>query len=416
MIVRDTKAILSLFALGLIVGGCEPATITDARDQLGRGGERIVEFLIPVVSTVFKVETLLDSSRVDTTASGVLAVRFAPQTLSVGIGDTLAFIGVGDSVSIEESQKIVSSDVDFGDLEDAVRNSTINSANILFVAANSAGAPVILSDFNLGVVRLDVSGNVPRDVFGVPAYEVDSLGDPILVPVVDPGQTTFTLDSAAVSAVTLPGGELVDYLVQLLLGGDSASIVAAGTITVGDAGTRRINATDRVSVILELAVELDITIPDSGVSFTRSTVQDGLDLSPEDANQIVDRLVSATLTTEVTNRTSFGVEVDIAFTAGDLGESADVFSRPDRVALDKIVLGRPTVDTAGLVVQPSTSTVVIALTGDQARQLLDEAFTAGLRVLMLPGTGGGGRGVIRAADEVVIDSRVRIRLRAGTSQ
>jgi hypothetical protein len=86
------------------------------------------------------------------------------------------------------------------------------------------------------------------------------------------------------------------------------------------------------------------------------------------------------------------------------------------VVLSTISLSSPTVNAQGFVTTSSTSTVTISLTGTQARQLAGDKFSATVRARLLPGAGAGGRGAVRATDEISLDSRARIVLRAGGGQ
>ncbi|MFQ5704900.1 MAG: hypothetical protein ACE5HT_12870 [Gemmatimonadales bacterium] len=569
------QELVGLVSFIVVAASCEPSTITEARDQLRRGGPRIVEFVVPVIDTSFSVDKLLDSSLVDTTAAGLLAVKIDPESLTVDVGEKLDFqnivfdsfvinltagqvgvppntqipingtysalasdtildtvdtvlvntgtmsvttknrlpvslsytltlagfidaggnplsassvvpaapgdgtfttdvlnfnlagvsivpadvratiagtatvggtpinIALGDSalvqtgsipmikvealsgpldptqtpeliVSVEQSSEVPRSNVQgFSDLEDAIKGSTLNDATILLNIDNSSGAPAVLSAFNVGVVKLDLLGNLPRDGSGNLIFETDSAGNPILVPVTDVGQATLTLARSSSSTITLAGAALVDRLVDLVLNDDRASIVAAGSIEIGDGGQSRISRTDTVKVRFDLTVGLDITIPDSGVVFTRNTVEDGLDFQQDDADELTDRLVSTVSTNEAVNQTPFGALIEIAFVSGDVG-NRDVFAEPGAVILSPLTLAPPTVDAQGMIVQPSTSTLQIQLTAAEVRQLLDLKFTAGVRVRLMPAPGGSGRGAVRASDEIKIGSKVSIRLQSGS--
>jgi len=577
MTVEKVRPMLGLVGLLALATACEPANILEARDQLGRGGERTIEFALPLIDTVFKIETLLEDSDIDTTAAGLLAVEIEPESVSVGFGEELVFENIeldttvvnfppgaltvpsgtqipftvvnagldsdtilenvdtvtiysgniavttrnrlpvpvtytvtlngfdqvgggpvigsgtvsaapgngsyandvlnfdlagvtivpdsvtvdisgsvtvggspippalGDSaivqtgviasvqvqsasgpldptltpeltVSVEEVEEILRSDFDLGDLEDAIEESTINDATIFLTLGNGSGVLVALTDFNLGVVTLDAVGNVPRDAFGNPVFEEDAGGNPILVAVTDPAQTTATLPSMGTTNLELNAAPLLDRLVHLLLDDERAAIVAAGSAVVGDSSQARVTRTDSVSVAMGMTLGLDFTIPPAGVTFTRNTTSDGAELDDEDADQLVERLDSAGVFTEVVNHTPFGVEIDIAFVEDSLGEDVDIFAQPNAVVLNTISLPAPTVDAQGLVTTAGSSSVSILLTGTQARQLLGLKFSAGARSRLLPGTGAAGRGAIRATDEVTLDSRVHIALRAGGTQ
>ena len=104
---------------------------------------------------------------------------------------------------------------------------------------------------------------------------------------------------------------------------------------------------------------------------------------------------------------------DIAFVDGLVGEDVDIFSYPGAVILTTVALSAPTVDAQGIVTVPSDTTVSIVLTGEQARQLTGENISASVRARLLPGTGGSGRGAIRATDEISLKSRARIVLHTG---
>ncbi len=569
-----SRSTAGLVGLVVLATACEPASILEARDQLGRGGERTIVFELPIIDTVFQVETLLEDSDLDTLASGILAVVMEPESVSVGFGEALEFqninldtlavsfppaalavppgtqipfsvaydglasdtilddvdtvvvysgvlsvttsnrlpipisytatlngfmrvggaplvgsgtvpgapgdgtyrsdvlvfdlagvtvvpqsvnvsvvgsgtvggtpisAGLGDSaivqsggiatlevqsvagqldpaetpeltISVEEIEEIPEADLDLGDLEDAIDSSTINHATISLTLDNGTGVLALFSNFNLGVVNLDAAGNVPRDGAGDPIFEEDAGGAPILVSVADPGESTLTLAASGTSSVELDAAPLVDRLVHLLLDDERVAIVAAGDVAVGDGSQARVNRTDSVSVELEMAIGLDFTIPAGGVSFTRNTTQTGLEMEPEDADQLVDRLDSAGVVTDAVNNTPFGVEVDIAFVEDSLGEDVDIFTYPGAVILTTIALSAPSVDASGLVTAPSTDIVSISLTGEQARQLTGDHITASVRARLLPGSGSGGRGAIRASDEISLNSRARIVLRSG---
>ncbi len=570
----------ALLCLAAAMAACEPASLTEARDQLGRGGERVVEYVLPIVTDSAKVQDLVDTpeTALDTISGGLLAIRADPESLSVDVGDELTYqqvefdrfvvdlvvppgIGAGYTIpfsssydvlasdtvldavdtvvaysgtlvvttqnrlpatadytvtldgfldaggspiaasgtvppapgdgsyvsdvlnfdlagvtivpataiahlngtatvvtspvdpvlgtaaviqdgsisaveiqslagpldpaqtpelviEVEESREILRSDFDFGDLEDAVEASTLNDAVVAVEIDNSASAPAVLSDFTLGVVKLDAFGDILRDAFGNPDYEVDWLGQPILIPVADPGETTLTLARSSASNVSLQSAPLADRLFHLLLADQRASIVAAGTIAVGDGGPSRITRTDSLAVVLGVTVAFDLTIPDTGVQITRHSVNDGLgDLVADEreADSLAARIDSVEFTAELVNRTPFGTEIDIAFVRDSVAETVDIFLLPGAVLIDRVTLRAPAVDAQGRVSQAISDTVVVRLSNTEVRELLNEFFTAQARIRLLPGT-GGGRGAIQASDAVLITSRVRVQLHAGKSQ
>ena len=59
------KRTLFAVALGVLVLGCEPETITEARDQLNRGGERIVRFSVAIKNDTITIGKLADLTVLD---------------------------------------------------------------------------------------------------------------------------------------------------------------------------------------------------------------------------------------------------------------------------------------------------------------------------------------------------------------
>jgi len=97
-------------SLMLLSAGCEPTSITDARDQLQRGPTRDVGFDIPILRDTFTIGDLLDSAAIAngtidtmTLPSGVLAVALSPRLVNVGVGSRLRF----DNVSLAVFQVTV---------------------------------------------------------------------------------------------------------------------------------------------------------------------------------------------------------------------------------------------------------------------------------------------------------------------
>jgi hypothetical protein len=567
-----------MFGVAMSVAGCEPTTIAEAREQLGRGGERDLTFAVPLVDTILQIQTLFDAESIalDTTSGGLLAVRLDPESLTVAVGEELEFDAValdplavsfnapalqvppgtnitygssydalaselrlqavdtavisigtmmvttqnrlpialaydvtlngftdfsgsalagsgvvpaapgdgsyvsdvlvldltgltitpdaarveftstatvggapidpalGDeaimqtatanfvverlagpldpaqtpelAIQVEELQELPRDNVDFDDFEDAIRGATINDATVMLTIQNEADAPATSDDLSIGIVRLDAFGRAPRDGFGNLVYEADTSG-PILVSVVDPQQSSVALARSSVTTLELQAAPLVNRLVELVLDDHRVALVAAGVVDVGDGAQSVISRGDQVRVLFDLAVGLDLTVPDSGVTFTRNSGQDGLlNLSTEDADQLADRVISASVAADVVNNTPFGVELEIAFVAGDLGEGVDVFSQPGRVVLNTVVVAAPALDAQGHVTDPATTFVELALGGTDVRQLLEERFTSALRVRLVPGSGAGGRGAVGAQDRLELDAQARIQVRAGGSR
>jgi hypothetical protein len=305
------------------------------------------------------------------------------------------------TVTVRDSQQIDSTDFDFGDLKDALDSVTLNDAQIRLTLSNTSGAPLVLSNF---VLRTDSSGTI------------------ISLPVADPGVSTLTLARSTSKMVTLQAARLLNAVVHRALAGGRPAIVATGTAAVGDGQASFIRNTDRVSAGLGLTVGMDFTLPAAGVTFSRTSAADGADLELQHANQIATRVDTASATAIVQNGTPFGVEVRIAIVSDSTllvnGKvkstvTADsLFKRSDRVELGPVSLAAATVNAQGLVTAPVTDTASVSLTGTQSRVLLGKKIVAGVRVKLLPST-GGTRGAIRTTDKVIIRASGSVQLKSG---
>ena len=319
------------------------------------------------------------------------------------------------TVSVESFQKVDNQDFDFGDFEDAIRDATLNDAVATLTLTNTANIPLVLSGLVLGAALIDASGDIRRDSVGDPMFETDDADVPILVPVVDPGLTTLSIARLAATSVDLQVNELADRLVKLALDDSSVAMVAVGTAIAGDGSSSSIDAAAVVNVAVGFTIGLDLTIPASGILFSTTNVETGAELDAADAEAVAARLSSATIIADVVNGTPFGVEVELAYVEGDRGDSTDVFLEADRVTLNTVTVDAPTVDANGLVQQPTSDSAVLTVDSDQVRGLLGDLITTTVRVRLLPGPGGAGRGAVRATDKIIITSRAEIELRSGGS-
>lgn len=318
-------------------------------------------------------------------------------------------------VPVLEYDEVPGSSVNFGDLKDAVLGSHLTDATGTLSIRNTAQTPITLSSFTLGLVRLNASGQPLLDGLGNPLYEKDSTsGLPILVNVVQPGKTTVLVPRTSTTSVTLQMAALVDRLVHLLLTNVRASVVAAGTASAGDGTQSRITRADSALVKFGLTVGLNVTLPDTGVAFTRTEVSGGADLKSSDSASLVSRLVGATVTAVTTNGTPLGVSIQIAI-AGDSQPNANVFTLPGALVLGPIVIAPAVTDTLGRAVTPTVSTDSISITGAQSKVLLGKKMTTSVRIRLTP-PGPGKRAAVGSGDRVIIDSHADVRLSAGGGQ
>jgi hypothetical protein len=171
---------------------------------------------------------------------------------------------------------------------------------------------------------------------------------------------------------------------------------------------------DSALVKFALTVGLDVTLPDTGIVFTRTQVSGGGDLESGDSSSVVDRLVDATVTAVTTNGTPLGVTLQIAI-VGDSLPNTNVFTLPGALLLGPITVAAATVDGTGQTVAPTVSTDSIRITGAQSQALLERNMTTSVRIRLLPPP-GGRRGAVKSGDRVIINSHADVRLSAGGSQ
>ncbi len=319
--------------------------------------------------------------------------------------------------TVEDFTEVTLGSVDFGKFEDAVVASTLNAATATLSFRNTADAPVELVNFTLGAVQLTPTGQVPRDpVTGVPLYETDGSGTPILVPVTDPGQSTLTVPRIGTNTVTVAMPQLADRVVHLLLGGDRVAVIGSGDASAGDGLPSRITRTDSVYLVTDLFVGFDFTVPDTGVVITENSQQDGLGFAQPDIDDVVQNLlVQAGVTAEVTNGTPFALDIQLAYAPGNLG-NADVFLDPNAVVVTPITIVAPTLDATGRVTAPVVDTVEIVLVGQDVTPLLGPEFTATLKTRARPGPGGNNRVALSAGDQAIFSSSVVIDVKRGGGQ
>lgn len=88
-------AVWVLLAATLAVGACElglnPTSVTEARNQLRRGGERTTSLVVPLTVDTFAVTDVLDSNSTTTTPGGLVGVTFDADSVSVDVGSQLQF-------------------------------------------------------------------------------------------------------------------------------------------------------------------------------------------------------------------------------------------------------------------------------------------------------------------------------------
>ncbi|MCH8254916.1 MAG: hypothetical protein IID06_06170 [Gemmatimonadetes bacterium] len=414
---------------------CDATSSLLVRDSLGG---TIVTFL-PADVFVAAAATVVDSVN----ANGATFIGFAEVIPSVSFGGgcvpgsgsqvstdvtfrlmTLASVdleSLSESFSVEEAEELIRSDLNFDELEDAIDQSTLNSATIALTVVNSADLPLVLDSMTLGAVRLDAGGQLMRDGGGNLIFETDAGGNPILITIADPGQTRLAVPRAqgttpGTVSVSVQAAPLVDRITHILLADERVAFVASGTAEASDGLSGRAVLGDSVIVNYDVVVGLDFTIPLTGIEFeVDNKVSAGVGLDFAEVEDMVDRIVSVGGVARVENFTAFGVEVVAVFAPGSVADS-NVFVQLVQLggfALDTIVVSGPAVDANGVPTGSTTDSVAVSITSQEVRVLLGDSLTAGVRIRLLPGTGGGGRGVIRPNDMIVVSAGLTILVRRG---
>jgi hypothetical protein len=325
------------------------------------------------------------------------------------------------SLTTESSEEFERGLIDLGDMEDAIQSSSLNYAALELDIINSTGIPVSLG-LQIGVVQLDAAGQILRLPGGAPQYETDGAGTPILFTIADPGSTQLVVGRNSTRSVSVEAAPLIDRLLDLVLDGTRTALVVAGGAELGDGQSASVTRGDFIQVRAGVTVGLDITIPSAGVTFTRTQIVNGVDLDPADADEFAARILQAAAGARVTNGTPFGLTVKMALTPDSVADGVDVFALPlcaglpapgCRISLDSVVVPPSAVNLLGQVVDPSTDSISVSLSGTQARVLFGRKTSVGIRIRLVPGTGGGGRGAIRPADHVAVTGRASLDVRFG---
>ena len=71
-----------------LLAACEPASVTEARLQLGRGGERITGLTIPITQDTLAISDFLSDT---TSINGLVGVNFGADSVNVDVGNQLKF-------------------------------------------------------------------------------------------------------------------------------------------------------------------------------------------------------------------------------------------------------------------------------------------------------------------------------------
>ncbi len=309
-------------SLMLLSAGCEPTSITEARNQLRRGPQRTVQFDIPVAQdTVTVGEFLCPSSATTpcdtvTTPDGLMAIKIDPETLTTRVGQQLKFDNLSFSpFAFSYNQMLQSAQTD--SVFVSIGPGSISPAPPMFQApgvsgdtirfGTAQGASLRSATIGTGYAVRQLVNNSGCSGITINASLVDSLGNTVGAfppTLVNNGETI--LDSVSIAGATLAGYARVQASASgagICVPSGSASIkvlvrsLTLSSVTLANinesfnqvysplANEPRITAVDTVSVLTgsfkvrvrsKLPVQFKAVVTLNGVTRSGVTVKDSL--------------------------------------------------------------------------------------------------------------------------------------------
>lgn len=122
---------LLLAGLALLAVSCEPASVTDARKQLGGNHTDTLHFAIPLTQDSFRIADFLSKADTSTTSSGVVGVKLDAESVKVNVGQQLKF------------NNISFTNFTFGYNASALVTQQASTGTVTFPAPRFVGAPVV---------------------------------------------------------------------------------------------------------------------------------------------------------------------------------------------------------------------------------------------------------------------------------
>jgi hypothetical protein len=415
---RVRRNLLLFIGLNAVAAtGCDFDTLTEAENQLRRGPLREYEFALPVVQDTFALSDVfdrlgvgIDSGGIDTLPDGLLAIIPDTVTFALFIPVSIPSIVVDTVVTIAPIwQTVDSAMLNLGDFTDALASATLNTALAGVNFSNGADAPVELVNFQLGVVP--VVGGSLDSIAGQPAFVTDGGGSPIVIDVVDPGDTVFALGRNQTGKVdSFPAAALVDVLIDRVLAGDTVALVGVGDIHVGDGTVVTVNAGDALALSVVPIVGLDLTLGPGGAGIDLGKfIESGIELDADIAADLTQNVLdSVGVELYVQNGVAFGLQVETAFVGGLV--VGDVFTTPNAV-LDTLLVAAAPVDANGRATGATADTTGLVLNNQDVQQTFGEFISIGVRIRLLPPAGGRGR--VHDTDDIKLAVTARVWLHVG---
>lgn len=382
--VRQSVVWLAVAALGLGVIGCEPTTITEAKDQLGRGGARALAFVIPVRYDTLSVADVLEKLgglTLDTLADSVVAVALDPESLRVDVGPQLQFSTLGfDQYRFSFNQMLETSETSTGasfglsspaggpalapNAPDTLRFATPNGSDVQSATIDTGTVVRTLANAScpatVSMALVDAAGDTAVAFADAAMAPFDTLTDSVTVnnatfnqfvevkidavpnacvPAVGDtvdAQVTFrplTLSQVVLNNVNETFTEMYDVLAS------EARLQAVDTVVV-QSGSLRLIMQNRLPVTIDVAVTLNGMLAPGGAPLSANST---VPAAPGDGTTKSD-----TLTIDLTGATIRPAQAQATVTGTATAGSATI---------------TPTVSTDAVVVDGDGSLVVQRLSG-----------------------------------------------------
>jgi hypothetical protein len=378
---------------GLVTGqACEPASVTEARDILGRNGG-VVSFQFPVTDTTYLMSDLL-AGNVDTLtlASGGLEVRVQADTLSVvGFGDQLRTAEVTTSVGFPTPVFGAP-----GDTQDTVRFATDQGSSVLSASIQSGFVVRTLTN-NTGC-----TGSAGATV-------VDSAGTSVVTfPTINVSNGAVLIDSLPVGGVVMAGfvdigatGSIVGACIPNVNGKVSSAITVRPLVL---ASVTLDNVSETINV--EQSVELD------RAQLSLDDLEDAvLDATLNDATIDIVVLNTADIPVVLTNFFIVAVQVDGLGNLARDGGGNLIFETDGNGARLEAAVADPGLSTLTLGRQVSTNvSVQAAAVVDRMLDLLIQDQGVALVAIGDATAGDGSGSTINSTDDVEVQFDVAIGL------
>lgn len=386
--------------VGTLVAACRPDSVTGARDRLAGAERRTVTYRLPLAREEYSTLDFLENTATVILENGLISVPVLPDTIRTLVGGAL---GSDGRAELEALKELDPASLDLGELADAVAAAEVRTAPIQLTVGHTSAATMTLVEPRLVLARTGPDGDPVRDDAGDLVVQTDSAGDTLAAPVGD----TVSVPAGEQVHLEPDGAPLVDRMAERLVEGQPVVVALVGSVRVADAERPLVEADDVLILAHRALVGLDMVLPDTGVVVQRREIGDGLGFSEGDADQVEDRVAEAGSRFVVENHVPFRVRVDLAYVGGERPDD-DVFGAADRVLLDSLEVGGN-----GPAAGAPVDSVAVTVSGGETRPLLGDAFTAGIRIRLLPRRGTAGGGALRVDDLVDVDARVFMEVRSG---